>query len=56
MKDWNAALNTWIRRETPAPAAAHLTPASAIEPAPDGLTDEEYDAWYAEQRAKGRRS
>ena len=56
-KDWHAALNTWIRRERPTETPGqirHLPHASEIEAAPDGLSDEEYAAWFARQ-AGGRR-
>lgn len=55
--DWNAAFRQWLRNARPSRTSepvAHLAPASTIEPAPDGLSDEEYATWYAEQRARGR--
>lgn len=51
-KDWHAALNTWIRRERPTEATGqvrHFPNARDIQPAPDGLTDEQYAAWWAKQ-------
>lgn len=54
--DWHKALNTWLRREKPAPtgqrAPRHIPLASEIEEPPDGLTPTEYRDWHAAQRAK----
>lgn len=57
-KDWDAAFRNWLRgpyghrlpeqqRRT-----RHLPAAGDLELPPDGLTDEEYDAWENRQRAK----
>lgn len=52
-KDWHAALNTWIRREKPSAAEpARLPLAHDLELPPDGLSDEEYATWQAEQRRR----
>lgn len=54
MKDWHAALNTWLRRErpTPRPATRTLQPAHEIVRPPDGLSPDEYAQWEYEQRKK----
>lgn len=54
-KDWHLAFNTWLRRERPTlttPPPTRLPHASEIESPPDGLSDEEYLDWHAEQQRK----
>ena len=51
--DWQRALGTWIRREKPGPsqpAPREHRHVSEIEKPPDGLTDEQYAAWYRDRR------
>lgn len=56
MKDWHAALNTWIRRERPSGPVAQpqARPISVhdLETPPSGLTDEEYLQWDYERRQR----
>lgn len=54
-RDWDAAFRNWLRspygiRNVPGVAPRRLTPASEIEQPPDGLSDSEYAAWYANRR------
>lgn len=54
--DWNLALNTWLRRERPGNVERIDTRSvgAPIEAPPDGATDEEAHAWYAEYEARLR--
>lgn len=54
MKDWHAALNTWIRRERPGqPSQVRRLPnAHDLELPPDGLSPEEYAHWEWQQRQR----
>lgn len=57
-KDWEAAFRNWLRNARPTGGpraqrpATHLPHASEIESPPDGLSDEEYLDWHAEQQRK----
>jgi hypothetical protein len=62
MKNWDAALRTWIRnakrfgsRPAPQPERRrHLIDARDLELPPDGLSPAEYAEWDRQQRAKRR--
>jgi hypothetical protein len=59
MKDWHAALNTWVRRENPDAPTGHvrrLPYAHELELPPDGLSPAEYAAWEREQRERRKRA
>ena len=55
-KDWDAALNNWIRNERVGPRVAEPRPpsASTLEAPPDELDPRQYAAWVASRRSDAR--